>query len=90
MGKFTVEQRRLTHRGTAFHFVSYEGQPGNPKREQPPTQPAWFLMREGRRWEVTPHEPGQEGEELDRLFVDWLDLHVFGTEPPPQNGKRGN
>ena len=48
MGKFTVEQRRLTHRGTAFHFVSYEGQPGNPKREQPPTQPAWFLMREGR------------------------------------------
>ena len=89
MSKFIVEQRRLTHRGTAFHFVSYDGQPGNPKREQPATEPAWFLMREGRRWEVMPHEPGQDNEELDRLFVEWLDVHVFGSESSPKNGGRG-
>jgi hypothetical protein len=90
MSKFTVEQRRLTHRGAVFHFVSYDGHPGNPKREQPPTGPAWFLMREGRRWEVMPHEPGQDGEELDRQFVEWLDVHVFDIETPPKNGKRSS
>jgi hypothetical protein len=88
MSKFTVEQRRLTHRGAAFHFVAYDGQPGNAKRQQPPTKPAWFLMNEGRRWEVMPHKPGQEGEELERLFIAWLDIHVFGIKPSSENGKR--
>jgi len=88
MSKFTVEQRRLTHRGAAFHFVSYDGQPGNVKRQQPPTDPAWFLMNEGRRWEVMPYQPGQEDEELERLFIAWLDVHVFGIEPSSKNGKR--
>jgi hypothetical protein len=78
MSKFAVEQRRITHRGTAFHFVSYDGHPGNPKRDQPATEPAWYLMREGRRWEVMPHRPGQDDMELDRALTRWLDEHVFG------------
>lgn len=77
MSKYTVQQRRLRYRGREFHFVSYEGQPANPKREQPATEPAWYLMNAGKRWEVMPEEPGQEGEELDRLFMKWLDTHVF-------------
>jgi hypothetical protein len=77
MTKFTVEQRRLEYHGREFHFVSYDGQPGNPKRHQPATGPAWFLMSAGKRWEVMPYEPRQEREELDRMFIEWLDAHVF-------------
>ncbi|MEB3322531.1 MAG: hypothetical protein VKI81_06880 [Synechococcaceae cyanobacterium] len=81
MSKFAVEQRRITHRGTVFHFVSYDGHPGNPKRDQPPAGPAWYLMREGRRWEAMPHQPGQDDAELDRMLTGWLDEHVFGIDP---------
>ncbi len=77
MSKYTVEQRRLSYRGREFHFVSYDGQSASPKRQQPATPPAWFLMCAGKRWEVMPHEPGKDHEELDRLFIAWLDNHVF-------------
>jgi len=77
MGKYTVEQHRLTHRGREFHFVSYEGQVANEKRKQPAIAPAWFLMNAGRRWEVVPHLPGQNEEELQRMFTDWLETNVF-------------
>lgn len=77
MSKQAVEQVRLFYRGRQFHFVSCEGQPGNPKRDLPPTGPAWFLMSEGTRWEVMPFEPGQEREGLDQRFTAWLDEHVF-------------
>jgi len=77
MGKYTVEQHRLTHRGREFHFVSYEGQAANEKRKQPAIAPAWFLMNAGRRWEVVPHLPGQNEEELQRMFTDWLETNVF-------------
>ncbi len=84
MSKYAAEQRRLTYRGREFHFVSYEGQRANPKREQLATDPAWFLMNAGTRWEVMPHQPGQAREELDRLFAEWLEIHVF--QSPAQNG----
>lgn len=77
MSKHTVEQVRLRHRGREFHFVSYEGQPENLKKNQPATDPAWFLMNAGRRWEVMPHQPNQEHEERDRLFAAWLERYVF-------------
>jgi hypothetical protein len=77
MSKHTVEQVRLTHRGREFHFVSYEGQLENLKKNQPATDPAWFLMSAGTRWEVMPHQPHQAREELDRLFTAWLERHVF-------------
>lgn len=78
MSKYTVQQRRLRHRGREFHFVSYEGRPANPRRDEPATDATWFLMSAGKRWEVMPEQPGQDGEELDRRFREWLDTHVFG------------
>lgn len=77
MAKLSVEQHRLTHRGRAFHFVSYEGQPANPKRNQDAIEPAWFLMLAGKRWEVMPHVPGQDESELTQRFTEWLDEHAF-------------
>jgi hypothetical protein len=80
MSSYKPEQRRLTHRGRQFHFVSYEGQPGNVARQVPATVPTWFMMSSGKRWAVMPQQPGQEGEELDRLFAEWLEANVFAQE----------
>jgi hypothetical protein len=77
MSSYKVEQRRLTHRGREFHFVSYEGQPGNVARQVAATVPTWFLMNGGKRWPVVPHMLGQAPGDLDRLFADWLESHVF-------------
>lgn len=77
--KHAVEQRRLTYRGREFHFVSYDGLPANEKRAQAATAPAWWLMGAGTRWEVLPFRPGQPAPELDRLFTEWLETHVFGA-----------
>lgn len=77
MAKYSVEQRRLVHRGREFHFVLYEGQPANPKRELPAKEPTWWLMSAGKRWEVMPFQPDQAEPELDRLLIAWLDEHVF-------------
>ncbi|HEX9730023.1 MAG TPA: hypothetical protein VGA37_16110 [Gemmatimonadales bacterium] len=79
MSRPVVEQRRVRHRGREFHFVSYDGVPANVKREQAATEPAWWLMSAGTRWEVMPFHPGREGGELDRAFAQWLDAHVFRT-----------
>lgn len=77
MSSYKPEQRRLTHRGRQFHFVSYEGQAANTARQVPATEPTWFMMSSGKRWAVMPHQPGQEGDELDRLLTQWLETHVF-------------
>jgi len=77
MTNYKIEQRRLTHRGREFHFVSYDGQPPNPARNQPGTRPAWFLMNAGKRWKVMPHRPGLEPEELDQRLIQWLEEKVF-------------
>lgn len=77
--KHSVEQRRITYRGREYHFVSYDGLPANEKRAQAATAPAWFLMGAGTRWEVLPFQPGQPPQELDRLFTEWIEAHVFGT-----------
>ena len=77
MGRFKVEQRRITLQGREFHFVSYEGQPANAARQQAATAPTWYLMSDGKRWLVMPHEPGQEPDELDGLLISWLETHVF-------------
>ncbi len=79
MSRLLVEQRRLRYRGREFHFVSYDGVPANPKRSQPATEPAWWLMSAGTRWEVMPFHPGRDAAELDSAFTAWLDEHVFQT-----------
>ena len=72
-----IEQRRLSHRGRHFHFVSYEGQPANAAKLEVATGRAWFLMSGGKRWSVMPEEPGLAEVELNRLLTGWLDGHVF-------------
>ena len=77
MSKAKIEQRRLTHRGREFHFVSYEAQPGNVNRSIPATGPCWFLMSAGKRWNVMPHDPGQPEAQLDNQLTAWLEKHIF-------------
>jgi hypothetical protein len=77
MSGYRVEQHRLTHRGRAFHFVSYEGTPGNLAKRLAATAPTWYMMCAGKRWAVMPHSVGQDPAELDRQLVEWLDSNVF-------------
>lgn len=79
MTRHAVQQRRLLYRGREFHFVSYEGVPANPKRAQPATDPAWWLMSAGTRWEVMPFRPDQAPQDIDRRFREWLDANAFDS-----------
>lgn len=74
--RYRVEQRRITHRGRNFRFVSYEGQRANPARNEPATEPAWFLVNAGYRWKVMPQLPGEESDEVDRRLMEWLEANV--------------
>lgn len=76
-----VEQRRLSHRGREFHFVSYDAQVANERRGQEAVPPMWYLMNEGKRRPVLPHVPGQELVELDDALLRWVDEQVFGAKP---------
>lgn len=77
--RYRMEQRRITHRGRSFHFVSYEGRPANAARNEEPIEPAWFLVNSGYRWKVMTQDPDLEPAELDRRLMEWLDNHVFAT-----------
>ena len=92
MIRYHIEQRHLEHRGRSFHFVSYEGQPGHVGRGQPATEAAWYLMTEGKRREVMPHDPAQPAEMVELALMAWLDAHAFGaTEVArilPRNSRR--
>jgi hypothetical protein len=77
-----VEQRRLSHRGREFHFVSYDAQIANERRGVEAVPPMWYLMNEGKRRPVLPHVPGQELVELDDALLRWVDEQVFGTKGP--------
>jgi hypothetical protein len=79
-----VEQRRLSHRGREFHFVSYDAQVANERRGEPAIPPMWYLMNEGKRRPVLPHVPGQELVELDGALLRWVDEQVFGAGSGPQ------
>jgi hypothetical protein len=76
MSTYKIDQRHLNHRGRVFHFVSYEGQPANPKREEAAVEPTWFLMGPGRRWSVMPQQVAQDSEDVDRCLIAWLDEHL--------------
>lgn len=77
MSSYRVEQRRVSHRGREFRFISYEGRAGDVARQTPPTPPMWFLVDAGKRWPALPQHEGQELDELDRLLADWLETNVF-------------
>ena len=77
MAQQLVEQLRLIHRGREFHFVSYEGARAKSKRTEPDTEPSWWLMSSGTRWEVMPFDPASDEAEIEEALTDWLDEHVF-------------
>ncbi len=76
MSSYKIDQRHLNHRGRVFHFVSYEGQPANLRREEPAVEATWFLMGPGRRWSVMPQQAAQPTEDVDRCLIEWLDQHL--------------
>jgi hypothetical protein len=85
---YKIEQRRLTHRGREFHFVSYEGRVANERRSESALPPMWYLMISGKRLEVMPQVPGQDELALDTAFVRWLDQHVFAAAAAPARKTR--
>ncbi|MGA2382607.1 MAG: hypothetical protein ABSG61_04150 [Gemmatimonadales bacterium] len=85
MSSYKTQQHHLVRRSRSFHFVSYEGHPADPKRQQPETPPSWYLMLAGKRWIVMPEVSDTSPEELDRQFGAWLDERVFGSAPVVQS-----
>jgi hypothetical protein len=72
MSSYKVLQQRISHAGKHFHFVSYDGQPGNVRRGEPATGPMWYLMRAGKRWPVMPQVAGQPESETTAALGSWL------------------
>lgn len=82
MATFRHEQHRITHRGRAFHFVSYEATTANPAKKIEELPDTWFLVSSGNRWPAIPHVPGQPAAELDTLLIAWLENVVFPKALP--------
>jgi len=82
---YKTQQHHIVHRGRSFHFVSYEGQDADLKRQQAETPPSWYLMLAGKRWMVMPELAPTVPEELDRQFTEWLDARVFTGAPAVQS-----
>jgi hypothetical protein len=78
---YKTQQHRFAHRGRTFHFVSYEGQAADVKRQTDAAPPMWYLMLDGKRWAVLEQSGADQLTELEPLFADWLDAHVFFAEP---------
>ena len=87
MSAYKTQQHHLVHRGRSFHFVSYEGQDADPKRQQLATPPSWYVMLAGKRWIVMPEVAEIVPAELDRRFSEWLDACVFSGAPAVQSAQ---
>ncbi len=87
MSSYKVEQHRVSHHGRDFHFVSYDGQPGNTRRGEPATPPMWYLMVAGKRWPVMPQVIGQAHAEVERELIAWLASE--GLIPDGPSGQLG-
>lgn len=79
MAVFRHEQRRLTHRGRDFHFVSYEAHRPNPARHELAMPDTWYLVSSGNRWPAIPYVLAQPMAELDAALVAWLEAVVFAS-----------
>ena len=77
MAAFRNEHRRFEHRGRPFHFVSYEAQAANPRKNLPAMPATWYLLSAGNRWPAIPLEIGRTDEELDAQLSQWRDSEVF-------------
>lgn len=77
MAKFRHDHHRLTHRGRAFHFISYEATAAHPGRQIEARPDTWFLVSANHRWPAIPHVAGLDVEELEAQLVGWLESEVF-------------
>lgn len=84
MSRFQPQQRHLTIRGRALHFVSYEGSPGNPRRAQLPYPAMWYLMVEGHRCPVVACDASLSLPQLDAVLRTWVEDNALGPIEAPQ------
>ena len=80
MPAFKPQQRHLTINDRGFHFVSYEGRPANTKRGELGFPAMWYLMVEGRRCPVLPHDAELSEPELDDALTAWVEANAIGSE----------
>lgn len=78
MSAFKPQQHHLRIRGRLFHFVSYEGQPANHRRDEPATPDMWYLMVEGRRCPVLPCDSSQSLTQLEAALQAWAEDNALG------------
>ena len=90
MSSYKTDQRRLVHRGSEFHFVSYEGHLANPGRGVAAEPATWFLMRAGKRWPVMAQIPEQNPTEVDDQLLRWLDDHIFAGRTGTSRASRAS
>lgn len=83
MSAFKPQQRHLTIRGRIYHFVSYEGTPGNVKRQEPPQPAMWYLMVEGRRRAAFPCDSAQSLVDVDRALTRWVTANALAPSSSP-------
>jgi hypothetical protein len=82
MSGYKTVQHHLSHRGRSFHFVSYEGQPANPRTGASATPATWCLMCAGKRWPAIEQGSDEEEGAITAALTDWLDHHVFNGAHP--------
>lgn len=78
MSAFKSQQRHLEIQGRTFHFVSYEGQPANVRRNEEAQPPMWYLMVAGRRFAAFPCDATQDLEQVDRALLAWAEANAVG------------
>lgn len=72
MTTYKNEQCHLTVHGRNFHFVSYEGQRANERKNEQELPPMWYLMGPARRWPVMPFVPDQAEADLHKELRSWI------------------
>jgi hypothetical protein len=87
LSTFKPQQRRLTIKGRAFHFVSYEGRAANERRGEKAEPSMWYLMLEGRRCPTVPCQPDQPETEIDQALLRWVEEQGLTTLPAVRPAK---
>lgn len=83
MSHFRPDQHYLQVHGRTLHFVAYEGRPGNERQGQQAEPPTWYLMCEGSRRRVMPHEAGQPEAERNAALLKWAMANTVDPNSTP-------
>jgi hypothetical protein len=84
LSTFKPEQHRLVVGGRSLHFVAYEGHPAHAGRGEDEEPAMWYMMCEGHRKRVMPHEAGQPVEELTAALIAWAEENTVGPDGEPE------